>query len=130
MFGRLPKGRAELWIVGDFKPNERNREFKHDLLVDIRNCRGGVRLFRRIYPPERYYRFFEEADCVLLPYESGAHEDILKDAITYGKAVIASDLPGFVRVARKTKSVIIVHNDAELLAAMKRKLRKTCANCR
>ncbi|MFH0922368.1 MAG: glycosyltransferase [Fibrobacterota bacterium] len=118
-FGKLPKGRAELWIVGDYKKTERNLEFKRDLLADIRNCRGKVRLFRRIYSSERYHRFFEEADCVLLPYEAGPHEDILNDAVLHGnKPVIASDLPGFVRYAQKSKSAVIVHDDAELLAAM------------
>jgi glycosyltransferase involved in cell wall biosynthesis len=116
---------AGLVIAGNFKRG-RHPVYRRDFYQLVREspAAGRIILKKGPFSKERYARFIDEADLVVLPYEAGAHEHIIRDAYARGVPVVASDLPGFVRFVKKRGGGVIVHNDEELIKAIVSTLKK------
>ena len=111
---------AVLVIAGTFKKGV-SSVFKKDFLEDIRSFpkkKHLVFIHKRLDPET----LFRRATVLVVPYEAGESFEVLNRGIAHGLPWIASDLRGFVRFSRKTKTGIIVRNDRELVNALVKSL--------
>ena len=108
--------RALLVIAGTFKKGV-SSVFKKDFLADIRafpRKKHLVFIHQRIDPEA----LFRKATVLVVPYEAGESFEVLNTGVAHGLPWIASDLRGFVKLAGKMKTGIIVRNDRELVNAL------------
>jgi glycosyltransferase involved in cell wall biosynthesis len=74
-------------------------EFSHyDALIDELDVREQCRLHIAFIPDEQVAGYYAAADVVALPYRRIYQSGVLMMAMTYGRSVIVSDLPGMTEV--------------------------------
>jgi glycosyltransferase involved in cell wall biosynthesis len=67
--------------------------------------------------------FFHRADAVVMPYRSVTGSGVVANALHYGRAVVASNLPGFAEVVREGETGwLFAPDDASALAGTIRML--------
>jgi glycosyltransferase involved in cell wall biosynthesis len=102
---------AELWIVG------RPRMALESLRAQAPR---GVRFVPRFIPESEIAAYFRRADVVVLPYTRTERFDfsgVLATALTFGRAVIASDIGGFSDVADVGAARLVPPDDLAALRA-------------
>ena len=78
----------------------------------------GVRLFLRFLPAEERGLLFDACDAVVCPYRHATGSGIAADAVSHGRPVIGSDVPGLAVVVEDGVSGLLVPpGDARALAA-------------
>jgi glycosyltransferase involved in cell wall biosynthesis len=100
---------AELWIVG--RPR---MELPSDLL------RPGVRVVPRFVSDPELAGFFRRADVVVLPYSRTERLDfsgVLATALTFGRAIVVSDVGGLGEVAAQGAARLVAPDDPGALHA-------------
>lgn len=107
---------ALLVIAGTFKKGV-SSAFKKDFIADIRAFpeKKHLTFIHQRPDPETLFR---KAAVLVVPYEAGESFGVLNTGIAHGLSWIASDLKGFVKLSKKTKTGIIVRNDRELVDAL------------
>ncbi len=81
---------VDLVIAGRMRRHSFNR---YNQLIEENNLKGRVKLFIGYVTPETRDILFQLADAVVLPYRKVYQSGVMLMAMSYGKAVIASDLP-------------------------------------
>jgi glycosyltransferase involved in cell wall biosynthesis len=78
----------------------------------------GVRLILRFLPAEERGLLFDACDAVVCPYRHATGSGIAADAVSHGRPVIGSDVPGLAVVVEEGVSGLLVPpGDAHALAA-------------
>jgi glycosyltransferase involved in cell wall biosynthesis len=78
----------------------------------------GVRLFLRFLPAEERGLLFDACDAVVCPYRHATGSGIAADALSHGRPVIGSDVPGLAVVVEEGVSGLLVPpGDAHALSA-------------
>lgn len=86
-------------------------------LIDKLNLSGNVIKNIRYIPDEEAAYYYSAADVVALPYRKIYQSGVLLMAMSYERAVVASDLPGMVEVITDGKNgVVFPQGDALALA--------------
>ncbi|MGH8426812.1 MAG: glycosyltransferase family 4 protein [Gammaproteobacteria bacterium] len=67
-------------------------------LIDELGIAPSCVVHHRFIPPEELPDFFASADVIALPYRRIYQSGVILLSMSYGKAVVASDLPGFTEV--------------------------------
>jgi D-inositol-3-phosphate glycosyltransferase len=88
-FGRTDKG-TELIIAGRMRKHSFQ---KYQKLINENGLESRVRLMIGYVSPDLRDSLFREADAVVLPYRKVFQSGVMLMAMSYRKAVIASDLP-------------------------------------
>ncbi len=111
--GRLPAG-YHLLIAGH--PN--NREYARELTARI-GGRSDITFLDRSLTDQEFADVYNAADCVLLPYHMITGSGALHAAFTFGRGVVASDLPYFRELLTDgpDAGVLVPPNDAVALVA-------------
>lgn len=87
-------------------------------LLASRPVPAGVRLFLRFLPAEERGLLFDACDAVVCPYRHATGSGIAADAVSHGRPVIGSDVPGLAVVVEEGVSGLLVPpGDAGALAA-------------
>lgn len=87
-------------------------------LLESRPVPAGVRLFLRFLPAEERGLLFDACDAVVCPYRHATGSGIAADAVSHGRPVIGSDVPGLAVVVEDGVSGLLVPpGDAGALAA-------------
>ncbi|MBK9376106.1 MAG: glycosyltransferase [Holophagales bacterium] len=86
--------------------------------LESRPVPAGVRLFLRFLPAEERGLLFDACDAVVCPYRHATGSGIAADAVSHGRPVIGSDVPGLAVVVEDGISGLLVPpGDAGALAA-------------
>jgi D-inositol-3-phosphate glycosyltransferase len=64
-------------------------------IIDENKLHDCIKLDLRFIPDEELYSIFEVSDLVILPYRSIYQSGVLLKSMSYGRAVLCSDLPPF-----------------------------------
>jgi glycosyltransferase involved in cell wall biosynthesis len=87
-------------------------------LLESRPVPSGVRLFLRFLPADERGLLFDACDAVVCPYRHATGSGIAADAVSHGRPVIGSDVPGLAVVIEEGVSGLLVPpGDAGALAA-------------
>lgn len=87
-------------------------------LLASRPVPAGVRLFLRFLPAEERGLLFDACDAVVCPYRHATGSGIAADAVSHGRPVIGSDVPGLsVVVEDGVSGLLVPPGDASALAA-------------
>lgn len=103
---RLPD--AKLLIAG--KPWKMDFSPYQQIIDELGLEQSCVKQVRYIEPEEVGY-FFSAADVVALPYRRIYQSGVILKAMTYGKAVVVSDLPGFLEVVEDGRTGFVFKSD-------------------
>ncbi len=71
---------------------------KYQELIDRLEISGRCRLHIRFIPDDEVSTFYAAADVVVLPYRRIYQSGVVLLAMSYGKAVVVSDLPGMTEI--------------------------------
>jgi D-inositol-3-phosphate glycosyltransferase len=71
---------------------------RYDALIDELNMREHCRLHIGFIPDEEVMDYYAAADLVVLPYRRIYQSGVLMMAMTYGRPVVVSDLPGMTEI--------------------------------
>jgi glycosyltransferase involved in cell wall biosynthesis len=86
--------------------------------VSSAGIRPSVRLVFRFVSVEELANFYEAADILVYPYREITTSGALMTGLGYGKAVVASALPGFEQLLRHEDNALLVrYGDVAALAA-------------
>jgi len=87
-------------------------------LLESRPVPAGVRLFLRFLRAEERGLLFDACDAVVCPYRHATGSGIAADAVSHGRPVIGSDVPGLAVVVEDGVSgLLVAPGDAGALAA-------------
>ncbi|MBD3665439.1 glycosyltransferase family 4 protein [Sulfitobacter aestuariivivens] len=115
---------ARLTIVGEFWAGLKDTR---DKIAALR-VKDRIELVPRFVGDAEAAEFFARADAVVLPYRSVTGSGVIPTAYRYGRAVVASDLPGLADVVDHGKTGWLVPSgDVEALASCIRNLERTQA---
>lgn len=71
---------------------------RYDALIDTAGVRSRCLLHIRFIPDDDVATYYAAADVVALPYRRIYQSGVLMMAMTYGRAVVVSDLPGMTEI--------------------------------
>jgi glycosyltransferase involved in cell wall biosynthesis len=106
--------RASLLIAGTGE-----REMLEDLQEQVTRLglQESVRLDLRFVPDKELATYYEAADILTYPYRDVTTSGALMTALTYNKAIVATNLPGFREILRdKANALLIDYGDVDSLA--------------
>lgn len=106
-FARSGRQDARLTIVGEFWRGEDETR----ALIERLGIADRVDLVARFVTDAEAAEYFQRADVVVLPYRSVTGSGVIPTAYHYGRAVIASDLPGLADVVRDGETGWLVPAD-------------------
>ena len=82
----------------------------YEEMIANRNLENRVTVFNGFIPPEMRNHLFREADAVVIPYRRVYQSGVLLMAMSFGKAVVASDLPPNREVIRNEENGLLFEN--------------------
>jgi glycosyltransferase involved in cell wall biosynthesis len=120
-FAKADRSDARLTIVGEFWGGL--DELKSQIAGF--NGNGQIDLIPQFVSDADAAEYFERSDVVVLPYRSVTGSGVIPTAYHYGRAVIASDLPGLADVIRENETGWLVKPEdaddlAQLISSLKR----------
>ncbi len=106
-------GEVEVHIVG--KPYMEMDIFHNR--IDELGCKNSIVIKDRYVTFEEMSGYFQRADTVVLPYDSGWNSGVLASAIGFGKIVIATKVAGFDEVIEhQVNGMLVAPGNSEELA--------------
>lgn len=98
---------------------------RYDALIDKLNLRPQCRLHIGFIPDDQVARYYAVADVVALPYRRIYQSGVLMMAMTYGRPVVVSDLPGMTEIVSDGVNGYVFRSESrdDLAAALIRALR-------
>lgn len=102
-------------------------DYYHSLLAQIKNspCADHISVVTGELPHDQIDTLISAADVVVLPYEQGAQSGSLANALTFGRAVMTSNLPAFEAIVNRAGAGIVARDRDEFVQAITRILLDT-----
>ena len=93
--------------------------FEHyQQIIDEQNLASVIDLHLQYIPDEEMWNYFNDANLVVLPYKKIYQSGVLLMAMSFGRAVLASDLPAFAEVINPGENGFLFQSeDSVALAA-------------
>ena len=90
-------------------------EYRESLLEKISNSPANDRIevFRGQFPQKTFDTILSASDIMVLPYSAGAQSGIMAHAMTFGKPIVASDLPAFILRLEESGAGLYARTDQE-----------------
>ena len=89
-------------------------------IVKENNLQKYVRFDLRELPVELWWKYFSAADLILQAYRGGVRSGVFSEAMAARRPVIASNISFFKEMAKKYGCLIVVENDKDFPAAIKK----------
>jgi glycosyltransferase involved in cell wall biosynthesis len=105
---------AELVIAGSAE-----KDFEKEIRARVASLgvQGSVRLDLRFIPDEELSAYYQASDILVYPYKSITASGALATGLAHGRAIVATDLPGFRQLLQHGKNVLFVkYGDVKDLA--------------
>lgn len=91
---------------------------QYQALIDRLGIAGQCRTDIRFIPDDQLADFYAAADLVVLPYRRIYQSGVVLMAMSYGKPVLVSDLPGMTEIVSDgDNGLVFRHNDSDSLAS-------------
>ena len=113
---KLENSNFLLTIAG--RPWRDNLSF-YDDIVEKNNLTKNVKFDLNYIPDDKVYEYFDKADLVILPYKRIYQSGVLLLAMSYGRAVLASDLTPFSEIIVDGINGYLFHSEDALSLANK-----------